>query len=357
MPGSSSRPPASRPRAALRWVLSALCALLAVWAAGAILGNNPGPLAHDDLIGGYAPAPGTTVSWRSEGWGQTRYGRHGLLAGQDDLAESTAPKFILWCDSHVEALQVPNQEKISFVFNALTGGRPYHCIGYGRSGQSVADYCLALQHFEAAFPNVRGHLFLISGMEDVLPAATGGDAARLLADPWRIEPGTFSLNARGLALGRLLHAARLTPFYSAYRRLREHAPRLLPRLAAGPTPEAAPPSRSGDPEQGWRFLLHELAGRTSGFLGFIYCPGAVPAPSGGGLGFSDDQADLARRFGAICAENGVAFIDMTKPFLRLYHERGVLPRGFFNTPPGTGHLNRHGLRAVAEAIRDHFNHG
>jgi len=51
-----------------------------------------------------------------------------------------------------------------------------------------------------------------------------------------------------------------------------------------------------------------------------------------------------------CAEQGVVFVDMTDVFLRAYGEDHILPHGFANTEIGTGHINRHGHRMVAEEI-------
>ena len=53
-----------------------------------------------------------------------------------------------------------------------------------------------------------------------------------------------------------------------------------------------------------------------------------------------------------CAATGVVFVDLTQEFLAAYEEAYILPHGFANTAPGTGHLNEEGCRMIAEKLCD-----
>ena len=53
---------------------------------------------------------------------------------------------------------------------------------------------------------------------------------------------------------------------------------------------------------------------------------------------------------AVCAREGIAFLDMTDAFLEAYETRHILPHGFANTRMGEGHINAEGNRIVAEAL-------
>lgn len=53
---------------------------------------------------------------------------------------------------------------------------------------------------------------------------------------------------------------------------------------------------------------------------------------------------------AACAQERIAFLDMTDAFLEAYETEHILPHGFINTRPGTGHLNADGNRIIAEAL-------
>lgn len=43
----------------------------------------------------------------------------------------------------------------------------------------------------------------------------------------------------------------------------------------------------------------------------------------------------------------IPFMDLNDDFISMYKQYGILPRGFNNTTPGTGHLNKYGHEAVA----------
>ncbi len=71
----------------------------------------------------------------------------------------------------------------------------------------------------------------------------------------------------------------------------------------------------------------------------------------GELLFQTDQEYL-EIYKEICKKSGIIFIDMSESFAELYTEKKVLAHGFANTAVGTGHLNEHGHKAVAETLID-----
>ena len=56
----------------------------------------------------------------------------------------------------------------------------------------------------------------------------------------------------------------------------------------------------------------------------------------------------------VCAEYNIGFIDVSARFLDYFKKTGRFPRGFFNSRPGSGHLNAAGHRIVAKAITRHI---
>lgn len=62
------------------------------------------------------------------------------------------------------------------------------------------------------------------------------------------------------------------------------------------------------------------------------------------------QYQCLEAFARSCENAGVTFIDMTEIFIADYAENAMLPHGFANTPAGTGHLNPHGHRLIAEEV-------
>lgn len=64
------------------------------------------------------------------------------------------------------------------------------------------------------------------------------------------------------------------------------------------------------------------------------------------------DADCLRVFSESCAAAGVTFVDMTQPFMQAYADQHILPHGFINSAPGTGHLNADGNRIIADVLCD-----
>ena len=70
------------------------------------------------------------------------------------------------------------------------------------------------------------------------------------------------------------------------------------------------------------------------------------------LTFTADDEETKRAFTEACAENGIVFADMSDMFLEEYESEHMLPHGFMNTSPGTGHLNRTGHRLIAARLAE-----
>lgn len=342
--------PATRP-SLFRWLAGVLCSCLFIWLVASVFTDQSPPLVYDSEVDDYVPMPYATARARSEGWAETSLGEHGFFTGEDSIASSIEPKIILWGDSHVSAYHVPLEHKISSRYNELaTPGQP-RCISYGRDGKGVVDYFYAMPKYQHRFANIQGNAILINSLEDVLPYA-GQPYGRFLKNPWRLEEHPFALNALGRALGPWIYRLKLNTFYDLYQDVKTSSLRFHP----GPSPaQLDTPAQAQKPlQKGWDFLLNQLREQSNGSLVIIYCPLTTPRLEAGEVLFDNPEALLVAQFADACARNKVHFIDMTKAFSHLHQAKGVFPRGFFNTPPGQGHMNRHGLAAVASALHEHY---
>ncbi|MBE6620190.1 MAG: hypothetical protein E7625_02345 [Ruminococcaceae bacterium] len=63
-----------------------------------------------------------------------------------------------------------------------------------------------------------------------------------------------------------------------------------------------------------------------------------------------DSSEFTNFFAAYCETTGITFVDMSERFKAEYDEKHILPHGFANTSIGTGHLNKHGHRMIAEEL-------
>lgn len=337
------------------WVGGGAFSLLFILLVCAVFDNSLTPVEWNESLQLYTRLSGNPIRWRSEGWGDTHIGKYGLTAGEDALADSSVPKFILWGDSMVEALQVPDREKITFVFNRISGGSPMQGISYGRGGRSVADYYFAMPHYQRVVKNVRANVVLLSGLDDVTPMMDSGSHARFHCDPPRFDNATdIAPTWAGRVIGPWIRALYLEPVYTLYDGVRNHRFRFAPSTA---TPalagERAAPADC-DLDQAWRYLVSELKRQSQGIVAFVYCPPDSPVLRDGRVVLETGPVPDVERFRAVCEESGVGFIDMTQPFNGFYEQTGRFPRGFFNSPPGSGHLNADGQRMIAEALLAYF---
>lgn len=55
-------------------------------------------------------------------------------------------------------------------------------------------------------------------------------------------------------------------------------------------------------------------------------------------------------FSDICSQNDIVFCNMGEIYQREYEEMQVLPYGFANTKPASGHLNKYGHKMIADAL-------
>ncbi len=70
----------------------------------------------------------------------------------------------------------------------------------------------------------------------------------------------------------------------------------------------------------------------------------------GTLSFTNNRkTDL---FAESAEKNGITYIDMTDCFERLYTEKHHVPHGFITGKIGSGHLNKYGHEAIADALSD-----
>ena len=69
-----------------------------------------------------------------------------------------------------------------------------------------------------------------------------------------------------------------------------------------------------------------------------------------GSAFHSCDTELISNFADLCEKNNILFLNMTNRFIQYYNETHILPHGFGNTSVGSGHLNKHGHKMIAQAV-------
>ncbi|CCH49926.1 hypothetical protein [Pseudodesulfovibrio piezophilus] len=334
------------------WGIGFIFSCLFIWAVSAVFLNSAVPQVWDEVLNEYVRKPGITVRFRSEGWGDTRIGQHGLQAASSDVLESKTKCLLFWGDSHGEAYQVDDEDKIISVFNREST-TPLKGALVGQSGLSVVDYYYLLPHFEAAFPNVEGHVILLSGMGDVTPGYQNGCNGHFMSNPFRFEEGDCSPSPRGLRWGPLIYTFKLEFAYQVYLSIKKIVFHSDEPVDTGNKNLNVLRQKSVPPDDAWEFLLAKLKRVTKKPIIFVYFP-YIPRFVNGVLDLKDSKAEEKIRFQKGCAAKGFGFIDMTDAFKTLYLQKKKLPRGFMNTPQGQGHLNAQGQALIAQALNKYL---
>lgn len=336
----------------VRWLGGLVFSCLFIWLVGAVFVDSAEPRIYDRELDNYVHAPGT-VKHRSEGWGNTTFGGHGMVAGQDELAGSGAGIVVVWGDSHVEALQVDDADKACNVYNRLSESSMPQAVAMADSGYGVADYLRLIPLAERLFPNIRAHVIVLSGLDDVMPVPEpdSGATPALADDLMRHKPAWISLKFSEVA-----RDWNLSSFVSIYRSIKSHS------AGAGQADKEAFDSvarRGHDVDwlaASWRQILSQARAATSRPIAFMHVPHG-PVLRNGEFDYSDVDEFALSLFKDTCAKNNMEFIDLTGDFYLFCKTAKKFPRGFFNSPPGTGHLNANGQRMIAEGLFEYFDKG
>lgn len=331
------------------WILGFLLSFLIIWIISFLFVNTVFHYTWSPETGTWIHPPESIHRHRSEGWATSHFGQWDII-GIDDISKIKIPTIAIWGDSHVEAFQIEQREKMQEV---LVGkwkddGINLTAFGIGQSGESIADYYFKIPRYEKICPAIIAHYIIICDDTEALPDQPSAGHASFQANPdYRIidinkEPDHMRIRTvlRKYGLDFLWSSA-VTVFKGTKLRFF-----LGPRKTELLSLEVA---HETQPEKAFSFLLHALTNQTTKPIVFVYCP-HVPAIKGGKVHFKDPNADIVSVFARECRRNGIGFIDMTQEFCKYYLETGNFPRGFPNSSSSEGHFNSGGHRLIAKAI-------
>ena len=104
---------------------------------------------------------------------------------------------------------------------------------------------------------------------------------------------------------------------------------------------------AGDFDSALDSLMDFIRSKTDKQVIILYHP-AITLNEDGTMELLTNGAESHYR--EICARYDIDFIDMSDRFLKAYEEDGIIPYGFNNTTPGSGHINMAAHRMIAEEL-------
>ena len=248
-------------------------------------------------------------------------------------------EILLMGSSHMEGMNVPQEDNTANLLNRLFEGEKY-TYNIGTSGHTLI-YCLsnlaaALDTYEPGeyvVIETRDLVFsqqeleaLVAGTVEPIPSRTGGLVELLQKLPY------------------------LRLMYTKY-------------LSGDEEGEEVPETGgAGDAENRERLeqLLCsalETAGEQCRERGvqliLVYDPTVYADDEG--RGYTQTAEEDMQMVTDCCEKAGVVFVDLTESYLRGYEQQHKLPYGFYNTSPGMGHMNSWGHELFARAVFQTIN--
>lgn len=348
-----------------QWLTGILGSWLIVWLLGPWLLDSILIRTYDSALNVNTLRPGDVVYWRSEGWGRTVIGPHGLPGwqprietGTPDIQNLPIAKVVIWGDSQVEGVCVDDPVKIhsQVIRIAQTEHQlPIDCLPMGRSGADARDWQDLIADADKLW-NPHLHIWIVTDLSDltiaVSPAAIENYRRWMVESPAWVK---FAKQIRSQALFAASKRVLRDPDTGAIRRLDfSLGPRSQsPTYPAQDTGAESIDNQASDVAK----LLSRLSESYGGRIAILYAP-ATPRFSGGLV--TDHPDDAA--FEAIRKElqsQGILIDDCRQDFIDLLKTQRKIARGFHNGMPTYGHLNEDGNRIVAEKVvamlKEHLN--
>jgi hypothetical protein len=290
---------------------------------------------------GIVPVPGSVRLSGTEGYGFTHYFTHGEIATPFD---DGAVSIVVLGDSSTEALQVSDNEKfVSLTEQILRAkGLVANLHNLGESGNSIPEYIyfapLIKQYYDPEIVVIQ------------LDMSDGEDAY----NPEHLD--YFTTNGNGdlelhhkdgpTSYNRIFNKFRIVlPLMGRYR-----FAKILQNIKAKSNNDGQLQG-AGTYEDRIRMddQLRLLQEAYAGIKVIILLLPNTPSVEGNNITFIDpNYQTLLARAEAI---DGFHIIDPKPEFDRLL-KRGFLPRGFMNSMPGEGHLNRFGHLIIGELLSE-----
>lgn len=236
--------------------------------------------------------------------------------------------------SNMEATAVDMDEATAARLNAMRGDKGVYNIGI-----SMHSLITCFTNLPAALEKYRPASWVVFEATSLTYA---GQDLRAALDGTTVE--------MALQDNRLKKNPFLRSMYSKLQTLWEE--RFAPLFAAAPAGDAAgAPTTKEDTQP----LLDAVMARAAqqleeaGVQGIIFYHPPTALDRDGNLLLGGDAQEKAD-FAALCAKNGLIFLDTSDRFAAEYQSKHILPHGFANSSVGSGHLNSEGHRMLAEEL-------
>jgi len=320
-----------------------------IWGMGAVLLTSPSLFTFDSRLGFAPRSAGTYKQQRQENWVNNTFGELGMEVHELSRLHSAKPKCVIYGDSYMEAAMIPGGKRVQDLFQC----NDLDMVSMGYSSISAPEYCFLLKRVPAVIGNVRYNVVFVGDVYDFVgmsPELCDGNFVGSLPQKSSSGSDKVSSEYRLFSLRAVMRRWRLCKFdwFGNHWIGKEVAAKaeaktdvnLICRKLKEAVQSRAEQSRA---EQS----------RAEVSLLIAYAP-TVPRIYNNQVRFDAEAGNFGRELAAACKSNGIAFLDLGEAFCDYYRRSGRFPRGFFNTPPGEGHLNEAGHAIAAQMLSAYF---
>ncbi len=300
----------------------------------------------DAGFGGLVPRAGSTRLFGTEGFGVTSYFEHGEIA----TPYRDGVSVVVLGDSMTAAHQVPNDEK--FVSIAEQGLRDEGAVvdlhNLGRPLQVISDIVyLAPSIIETYSPKVVIVQVSYSSFSLSLDSSMTNYYTLKDGPPPKL---VHNSNSENLQMENIISSSGLLTmlqnrFYQIFVLSR------LDRLAGREVDQFGRTRRGLVSDKQIVFLVRSVVSAyPDARIAFLVIPSSPEIRPGENSNISWNSTEDAELIGLISSVEGVEILHPLSGFQKLYEEQGILPRGFSDSAPNKGHLNKFGHQVIAKAL-------
>ena len=342
----------------MKIVCSFLFSCLFIWLTANLFGDSIAPWVWSPELEQFIHPSGHIHHMRSEGWGTTHLGRYGLAA-IPDVTAIQGKKILIRGDSYVEAWQVNDRDKMAQALSRCfhsEGMDNWLAVGRGESGATAADYYFLIPKFERLIEGIEAHvIFFAQPKEDIMPSKPKASHHRFISitrDKFQLV--RCSWTPSGIKMKAVLHRLHLDFVWPLAKHLKAKRLRFLPDKQNIGSKEGVSSKTQKTVDQiflsnTFDFLTSRFRQQTEKPIIFVYGP-TLPKIEHDKIAFNDIYKSRIKLFAESCHRHGILFLDLTETFMDFYHRTNKFPRGFINSSPSRGHLNKNGHALVAQRL-------
>lgn len=250
------------------------------------------------------------------------------------------PDILLVGSSHMEAKNVMQDESIGYLLNDKFEGL-LSAYNIGISGHHFYKICQYLPESITSFEQTPKYVVLETSSVELVTS----EVQKVLDDS--VE---FTESHNGGIVGMLQRV----PFFRVLYQQISHGLLELFMPELQDMEEIKKPATVVEEEAYEEMFLYlsEIEEETNSEIIIFYHPTGVIMENGT---IKYDSSEYLVWFEEYAMKNGIDFIDMTERFENLFYDEHHVPHGFATGEIGTGHLNKYGHEAVADALYDFIN--